>query len=136
MSYSLYPKSAMFLEKALDLRTLRHELLASNIANATTPGYRSKDISFEKELASALQPFGVHLAQTNPGHMSGSGAFSTVNYEVISPAQDSINNDLNSVDLDKELVKLSENDVLYNTLVTVLKKNLDGIQYAITEGGR
>jgi len=136
MPYTLYPKSAVVLETAMDLRTLRHKFLASNIANAATPGYRSKDISFEKQLASALQPFSVHLAQTDPGHMSGPGAFSTVNYEMISPAQDSINNDLNSVDLDKELVKLSENNVLYNTLVTVLKKHLDGIRYAITEGGR
>jgi flagellar basal-body rod protein FlgB len=136
MPSTFYPKSAMVLEAAMDLRMLRHKLLASNIANATTPGYRSKDISFEKQLNSALQPFGVRLAQTNPAHMSGPGAFSTANLEVVSPAQDSINNDLNSVDLDKELVKLSENNVLYNTLVTVLKKYLDGIQYAIREGGR
>ncbi len=136
MPSNFYPKSAVVLETAMDLRMLRHKLLASNIANATTPGYRSKDISFEKQLKSALQPFGVRLAQTDPAHMSGPGVFNTANFEVVSPAQDSINNDLNSVDLDKELVKLSENNVLYNTLVTVLKKYLDGVQYAIREGGR
>jgi flagellar basal-body rod protein FlgB len=136
MPYSLYPKSTAVLEKALDLRTLRHKLLASNIANATTPGYQSKDISFEKQLKSAMQPGYVSLARTTADHLPGLETLNSLDAEMIIPAQDSINNDLNSVDLEKELVKLSENNVLYNSLITVLKKQLDGIKYAIQEGGR
>jgi flagellar basal-body rod protein FlgB len=134
--YSLYPKSMAVLQKALDLRAFRHKLIASNIANATTPGYQGKDISFEKQLTSSYQAGSAGLVRTNARHMPGLNTINSMNAEMIIPAQDSINNDLNSVDLDKELVKLSENNVLYNSLITVLKKQLDGIKFAIQEGGR
>ncbi|HWP84999.1 MAG TPA: flagellar basal body protein, partial [Terriglobia bacterium] len=44
-----------FLEEVLDLASRRHALIASNLANLDTPGYRTRDIRFEDELRNALR---------------------------------------------------------------------------------
>ena len=47
------------IEKAMDLRSQRQSLLASNLANVNTPGYRRKDITFEEKLRSAMNMSGA-----------------------------------------------------------------------------
>jgi len=56
-------------EQALKLRTQRAEVLANNIANADTPGYKAKDIDFKSILASEHSSAGK-LRVTNNKHMS------------------------------------------------------------------
>jgi len=131
-----YPKSVDLLEKVMDLRQMRHELIASNIANANTPGYRSKDISFEKQLMSAVSTGDAGLMRTHKNHLPQSAEFSSIRPEMITPAYKNINNDLNSVDMDAELMKLSRNNVLYDAMVRILRKKMEGIEYAIREGGK
>ncbi|MDX9714357.1 MAG: flagellar basal body rod protein FlgB [Dissulfurispiraceae bacterium] len=89
------------LQKMLDIAVFRHKVLASNIANADTPGYKAKDISFEKELQKAV---------------SGSNSV----YEVTESPSMLQNRDLNTVDLNIEMAKVAENTLIYNTATQLL----------------
>jgi flagellar basal-body rod protein FlgB len=71
----LFGKTFGILEKAIELRTKRNSILAGNIANLDTPGYRSRDIDFEKIMAKYLEPSPEpsKLLLTNPHHMIETG---------------------------------------------------------------
>ena len=57
------------LETILDLGSARHKALAENVANMDTPGYKARDVAFEKVLLGKMGE-GITLATTNPGHIS------------------------------------------------------------------
>ncbi|BDB29166.1 flagellar basal body rod protein FlgB (plasmid) [Cupriavidus sp. P-10] len=107
-----YAQSAESIhEQALRLRFRRLELLSSNIANADTPGYKSRDIDFGAELEKAMrsgQKFAT-MTTTSPRHMVASrpGINENLLYRV--PMQSSI--DGNSVEMDVERVAFAENAV-------------------------
>lgn len=104
--------------KALALRSQRLSLLASNIANASTPGYKARDIDFEKALATATQQGGA-TAQT--------AAESAMGYRV--PLQPSL--DGNTVELSTEQTLFAENAVKYRTTLSFLEGRLNTITRAL-----
>ncbi len=128
--------SMRMVQKALDMRQIRQQLIASNIANVDTPHYRSKDVAFEEQLRMAAQTPRGRLATTHVAHLQGKGGLRDMRPEVVSPAQSSVKNDMNSVDLEHEMMKMAENNIMYNSLVTVLKKKFQTIETAIREGGK
>lgn len=100
---------------AMGVRVYRQQLIASNIANADTPGYKAVDIDLQEALriAQAAQASPVSLATTSAGHLSGQ-AYSSMplyplKYQV--PSQPSA--DGNTVDMDVERSKLAENSLMY-----------------------
>ncbi len=126
-------------QKALDMRQIRQKLISSNIANADTPSYASTDIAFEKQLKEASISHSAHsgiLLVTHPRHLQLSGNLENLRPTVITPAQAAINNDLNSVDVETELMKMAHNNTIYEALVVALHKQMQGIDYAIREGGK
>ncbi len=68
-------QSISVYSQALNLRAQRHQVLASNIANADTPQYKARDFSFEAAMQNAMggrmQAGGVALASTSSGHIAG-----------------------------------------------------------------
>ncbi len=104
-------------ELALGLRAYRQQLIASNIANADTPGYKAVDIDFQEALRIALaaraqEP--VKLATPAPGHLGGSASanpFAAIPLQYRVPAQESV--DGNTVEIDVERAKFAENAFLY-----------------------
>lgn len=101
---------------ALGVRVYRQQLIASNIANADTPGYKAVDLDVEEAMriaqsASRVQP--TTLATTSSGHISGAAVSAQLlyplKYQV--PSQDSA--DGNTVDMDVERTKFSENSLMY-----------------------
>lgn len=105
-----------FQETALGLRAYRQQLIASNIANADTPGYKAVDIDFEGALriaqaASQIPP--MTLATMAGGHIPGEAASSRPPYPLkyAIPSQDSV--DGNTVDMDIERTKFAENSMMY-----------------------
>ncbi len=102
------------LDKSLDAAALRNQALANNIANATTPGYKRQDVSFESELGKALghnrlksmdeKVRNVKLSRLNPRVFTDSEQYS---YRV----------DGNNVDPDTEGVELAANQIKYNGLM-------------------
>ena len=102
-------------EAALGLRAYRQQLIASNIANADTPGYKAVDIDFQEALNLALSGSGtkpLSLAATAPGHIPGQG-FSASPYPLKYHTPSQASADGNTVEMDVERAKFSENAIMY-----------------------
>lgn len=128
MSFEI-SKSYDLMAKALDYRALRADMISSNIANIDTPGYKSRDISFEEALKAkedklySAQSNKLEMAKTNSMHMnhlSDEESQSAVLF--LRDGQDA-RNDGNTVDLDVETTELAKNKVMYDALTAALKKD-------------
>ncbi len=108
------------LEKALNIRAFYHKILASNIANVETPGYKEKDVDFRAELERSLA--------------QGSTESIAVKEKQESDIINSI--DGNTVNIEGQMVKLAENDLMYTSLVQLINKKFSKMRYAINEGRR
>lgn len=122
----LFDQTLHLIQKSLDLRTLRHRVLSDNVAHSEVPNYPSKDIPFEKILErSSTKTSSIYLKTTHPGHLS-LGLEDEVRVE---PVTEGIN-------LDQEMAKLAENNLMFQAGVQVLIKKLEGLKFAISEGGK
>ena len=120
--------------KALDIRSARHELLAANIANADTPGYKAVDLVFEDELRRALISGGAtRLSRTDPRHLSNASPLGLDTGEIELEGTPS-RLDRNSVHLEQEMVKLAENSFMYEANLQMLSGKFKGLKEAISEG--
>lgn len=101
-----------FQQKMLGVRAYRQQLLASNIANADTPGYKAVDIDIE-EVAQIVQGVSASLSLTTTasGHLSGSSQTPPFPLKYHVPYQASA--DGNTVEMDVERQKFSENSLMY-----------------------
>lgn len=126
---------------ALDYRSLRQDLISSNIANVSTPYYRPKDVHFEDMLAKkASQIFhkkspmeDLELTRTMPQHVSGLHP-SRLTGSLFFRDGHLARNDGNSVDLDVETTELGKNSVMYQALTAALKKHKGIFAYALDSG--
>ena len=116
-----------FQAQALSLRSERQRLIASNIANADTPGYVARDINFAQALREATgsgSPAAV-LRASQPGHIGGGGgagghSASTLNFAA--PSQTNL--DRNSVDMDRERASFVDNSVKYEATLRFINANV------------
>jgi flagellar basal-body rod protein FlgB len=119
--------------EALKVRGQRTEVLATNLANADTPGYRARDIDFRAALAAAGSPqAGVQLQATNAAHLTTGGGVDGTNpnmkYRVpLAPALDG-----NTVDVQMEQAAFAENAVRYQATLNFISSKLRGLMTAIT----
>ena len=124
-----------FQAQALNLRSERQRLIASNIANADTPGYVARDMNFAQALRNATgnaQP-ATTLAASQPGHIGGGGSsqggtFSTLMYA--SPSQTNL--DRNTVDMDRERASFADNTVKYEATLRFIGSQVKTTLSAIT----
>lgn len=119
---------------ALRTRAQRGELLANNLANADTPGYKARDIDFRRALADAGSPGGrLQLSTTQGAHLPLAGAqpggsSADVQYRVpLAPALDG-----NTVDAQVEQAAFAENAVRYQATLSFLNSRFRGLMTAIT----
>ncbi|MDT8879183.1 flagellar basal body rod protein FlgB [Halomonas saccharevitans] len=125
--------SLNFHQQALGLRQERQKVLASNIANADTPGYKARDMDFASELNKAVQQGGsdgLALSRTSSRHLESQGAMSSSRdllYRV--PAQPSL--DGNTVDMDRERTQFADNSVRYQAALTMLNSRIQGLKKAM-----
>ena len=129
------------IDNALDYRAARQDMIASNIANADTPFYKPRDVSFTDALiAQKAKIFNddsskLALAQTNDGHIplhnEQSGAKATLFYRDGHMAR----NDGNSVDIDVETTEMSKNSIMFNALIAARKKSA-GIFRSVIEASQ
>jgi len=131
----IFSKTVDVLAKSIDLRAQQQNLISSNIANAETPNYVPKALSFESELQGALK--GSHVgaqAQTNPRHLPLKGASSriqSVTGQVIETPAKTPGKDGNAVELEGEMGRMVENQIMYNASVQILAKKFEGLRTAI-----
>jgi flagellar basal-body rod protein FlgB len=133
----LFDRNVTLLERSLDFRAKRNGLLAANVANVETPGYKAKDLVFEQALAEALHAVRPGpLATDNPRHIQPTNPppLERVKGSVIDSANPIGSLDGNSVDLEKEMAKLAENQVAYQALVQMISHKFSQLRTAIREG--
>lgn len=116
-----------FEAASLSLRAERNEILASNIANAATPGYRARDIDFTRELEAHL-PDGP-LRRTRSVHIPASAPPPGEEVLYRQPLNPSV--DGNTVELAVEQTQFSENSVRYMTTLSFLNRRISGLMTAI-----
>jgi flagellar basal-body rod protein FlgB len=102
------------IERYMDLLAARQKLVARNIANADTPGYKSQDIDFQQELQRLSEPAGDPAVTETAGQITKS--------------------DGNNVNLDREARMLSENDIRFNIATQLMRGQIKEIHEAINEG--
>lgn len=135
--FTLFGPTHHLLAAALRLRALRHELLAGNIANLDTPGYRPRDLDFAKTLHALTFRQQAGEVQQVGGWSTGMLAFTSAQpYGSVRERGGEEKLDGNGVDLDRELSLLMENTLLHETSLTLLARTLAGLRYAISEGKR
>ena len=123
------------LNTALNLRLLNQNVISANIANADTPGYKAKRVDFEGELRRALGGAdGIAPLAEEPGHL-GPKSTDPVHPQVVEDNNGVQSLDGNSVDRNQEMALMSENQILYNANIEMLKKKLGMMKYAVTDGG-
>lgn len=124
MTVSIFDKTLSFLSKALDIMSLRHQIIASNIANQDTPNYKAKDITFREEFEAALNVKGA---------ISGSD-ISDVEGRIIMRSERGAGYDNNSVNVELEMARMAENTIMYNAAAQILSNKLKTLSYVIKEG--
>ena len=135
---SIFDGTFSTLERVLDLRSIKHNLIVSNIANVDTPNFKAFDLIVEEELEKVLNvKNGGDSERTQKGHLP----FRKLNAEngrlkAVAEPQLSLRGDGNSVDIDTMMAKLAENNLMYNALTQVLSKKFNGLKYVIQEGRR
>lgn len=112
---------------AMLLRGKRAEILANNLANSDTPGFKARDINFQAMLAKETQS-SMAMSSTNGAHISGSASHSS---ELLfrNPSQPSI--DGNTVDTQLEQTIFSRNAMDYNSSFEFLSGRFKGLKSAI-----
>ena len=98
----------------MDLLSTRQKLVASNIANVDTPGYKTRDIDFQFEYISLAQSGSPNVVET-PGLVT--------------------HNDGNNVSMDREARLLAENALRFNLASSLMKAQLKLVSAAIQGGG-
>ena len=120
-------------EEALRLRARRSEVLAANLANADTPGYKARDFDFKAMLRNEVQN-PVRLAATHSNHIQtdrGVVASNQLAYRI--PQQASL--DGNTVEVEREQASFSENAMRYQASLRFLDSRIQGLKLAIKGNG-
>ena len=125
------------LRARLDQLSERQRLIAENIANASTPGYRPRDVDssgFERMLASASNGGGVTLVRTNAAHMSPSGGAGQTQIVTRDDSETTI--DGNAVVLEEQMARAAETRMQFETGIALYQKGLELVRMAARAPGR
>jgi flagellar basal-body rod protein FlgB len=122
--------SVPILRRMLDLSSFRHTLIASNVANVTTPGYVAKTVDFDSELKKALRPDRLKAAVTHPRHIPPQTSKNSAP-KVESMAESESTTGINSVDIDREMADLAQNQLVYELAAKLAGKKFRALKSAI-----
>lgn len=112
--------------KALSVRAFYHKVLSSNIANSQTPDYKEKAIDFHAELDKRVNTAFDRAGSEDAGYTVTENAGNEGLARL----------DGNTVDLEGQTVKLTENQLMYQALVQMASKRFSMMRYLIGEGKR
>lgn len=130
-----FDKALGIHQQALLLRQQRTELLAANIANADTPGYKARDIDFKQALGQAAQGQQLSLSRSNAAHITEAVARAAGQAPVMyrMPQQPSV--DGNTVESHVEQAAFADNSMRYQATMSFLSSKFSGIK-SILQGGQ
>ncbi len=120
------------LTKSLDAGMLRNKAIANNIANVNTPGYKRLEVSFEDELKKALDRGKLKGMRTDDKHLDlGKMDIGSLSPKIKRPVDPTLPSGVNNVDIDSEMAKLAENQILYNFSAKFLSGKFKKLNAAI-----
>ncbi|NBT58682.1 flagellar basal body rod protein FlgB [bacterium] len=122
---TLFDKTIDTLSKSLDLHLLRQSVISDNIANAETPNFKARKVEFESELQSAVEA--TETGAMGPDILS-------VEANITQDPHSEMGQDLNTVDMDREMAAMTKNDVQYSAGTQMVNKKFFFLKYAIGEG--
>lgn len=126
------------LRQRLDQLSERQRLISENIANASTPGFRPRDLDtagFERMLASAAnQGGGATLTRTNPLHMTAGGG--SANVAIVTRDDSETTIDGNAVVLEEQMARAAETRMNFETGIALYQKGLELVRMAVRAPGR
>ena len=117
------------MAQALNYRSMRQDMIASNIANADTPYYKPRDIRFEDTLtqkqreALGANSQTLQMAKTDGEHLDALPQLDNSKASLFFRDGHMARNDGNSVDIDVETTEMSKNSTMYNALIAAIKKD-------------
>ena len=121
------------LSSALQLRSQRQQVLASNIANVDTPGYIAKDIDFNAALQNAMMgKHGAGMVQTNGRHLTITSSEGAIGSPMAYTVQTQPSLDGNSVDLDQQRANFADNAIRYESTLRFINGHVKTMLSAIT----
>ena len=127
-------QTPLVLKKGLDFQSARNLMISANVSNMETPDFKAHDINFEKQLQEFIKS-GDHLQMksTNSKHFGPSNdglkAMKPQPFELTDPSKSNGNN----VNIDKEMGKLAENQIMYTAFIQLMMKRGSTVRSAITE---
>ncbi len=121
----LFDNSIDVLGKSLDGYLLRHDVISDNIANAETPGFKARRVDFETALQKAVD---------SQDSGASENAMSSVRPTIYEDPYSEEGQDLNTVDMDREMAALNKNDVKYSASSQAISREFALLRYAISEG--
>lgn len=116
----------------------RQKLVAQNVANASTPGFKPRDLKaldFASVLKGQQEQTGLGLSVTNAGHMNAEGGGSFAPKAVVSPDSETTM-DGNSVVLEEQMLKMAESRMQYEAALGFYQKSLGLIRMATKAPGK
>ena len=136
MNRRLFDRTMGILGRSLDYRARNQRVIASNVANIDTPGFRPKKLKFDEELRKAAEKEQIHLTRTNGKHLPSLQQFSMAGEQPfeLETEPESTGGD-HSLDIDREMAKMAKNNLLYDATVKMLSKKFSLLKEAIA-GGR
>lgn len=127
-----------FQQQAINILSRRQDVLASNIANADTPGFQARDIDFSQQLKRAVDNTApmkpsVSLSMTANTHMAGKPMRAN-NDELLYRIPDQPSADGNTVDMDRERINFTDNAMKYQSGLTFLGGDIKKMMAALSQG--
>lgn len=125
-----------FQQQALKLMSHRQNILAANIANADTPSYLARDIDFNQQLKEILTKGdqaneSLELTRSSSRHIAGMATLTPV-HSLLYRIPDQPSADGNTVDMDRERVNFADNNVKYQSSLTILSSQIKNMLNVIS----
>ena len=141
-SNDIFSGTIRILEKNMDIRSDRHNLIVTNIANKDTPNYKAFDIAVEKAMKKVVDHSDniadTTLTRTQSAHLGGeeNNDPASVTTHVSASNRFERRGDGNTVDIENEMTKLAENNLMYDAMAQIIRKKFQGLKFVIQGGGK
>ena len=113
---------------ALQMRSSRAELLAGNIANADTPGFKARDIDFKAEFAARVSGQTGPMKTINTRHMGPDNAMSS---DLLYRVPENFKQNGNTVEAEAEQAAFTKNAIQYQVSIQFLSSKIRGMKLAL-----
>lgn len=119
------------IKKQMEAAEITQSVIANNMANANTPGFKKSTVSFADELKNALNSSVLPLRTSHPRHISNSITLDQVKPRIIKEEGTTMGYNNNNVDVEQEMVNLAVNSLSYQAAARMLDGKLTMLGYVI-----